>query len=149
MSRSEKASWLSESREADQLFVLSLRRWLDGPHGQRTIWNDLARTLGPCRARHLLDAFESYLGALADCVTRRLVRHSTPCPCLGEDEALLAGIVRDAGRGDRESALAGAAEIVRDADLVVIVERAAVLGMLLDDISTDAVSGPEARARLN
>lgn len=149
MSPRSKASWLSEARDADQLFVLSLRRWLEGPDSQQVIWNELARTLGPSRARQVLQAFESYLGALADRVTRKLVRHSTPCPCLGNDEALLAGIVRDAGRGDRESALAGAAEIVRDADLVVIVERAAVLGMLLDDISTDAVSGREARARLH
>jgi hypothetical protein len=147
--RPARERWLAEAGPAAQVFVVSLRRWLDGPEGQAQVWNGLACELGPSRARALLVAFEAFLGALGAALSRRLSRHAAHCPCLGEDEALLAGLVQAAGRGDRETAASRAASIVREADLVVVVERAACLGQLLDAATSEPLSGREARARLH
>lgn len=144
---------LSDAHPNDQLFVASLRRWLDGPCGQAEVWNGLASSRGAGRASALLKAFEALLRAIAVPAAvsagRRLQRHGTHCPCLGEDEALLAGMVRAAGRGDTESARAMAAGIARESDLLVVVEAAARLGQLMDNIGADPVSGAEARTRLH
>ncbi|MEM9013337.1 MAG: hypothetical protein AAGE18_19120 [Pseudomonadota bacterium] len=134
-----KNAWLAETRPADQVFIVSLRRWLEGPGGQRAVWLGLASELGQHQAHEVLAALEAFLAALAMGLRRQLLRHAAHCPCLGEDEALLAEIVRHAARGDRETALCRAAEVVREPDLIVTVERAARLGSLFEDL---AVSPP-------
>ncbi|MEM7530001.1 MAG: hypothetical protein AAF416_20475 [Pseudomonadota bacterium] len=144
-----RKAWLAETRPADQLLILTLRRWLDGPDGQEAVWNGLAREIGAVPARRLLKTFECFLIALSRGVRRTLTRHAACCPCVGADELLLADMVRAAGRGDHETAGARAAEVVRVADRAIVLERAEKLGLLLDDMGLDPVSGVEARARLH
>ena len=120
--------WLADAHPADRLFVLNLRRWLDGPHGQAEVWNDLAVSLSSAPATRVLKSFEAFLRTIAVALHRRLERHAANCPCIGGDEATLAFIVRSAGRGDRETARSIAAEIVREADLLAVIEAAARLG---------------------
>lgn len=147
---SSASRWIADAHPSDRLFVLSLRSWLSGPSGQETLWNGLAATLGARPARSLLKAFEGFLAAVASAPERRLVHHASACPCLGDDEARLAAIiVRSAGRGDGESARALAAGIVREADMVTVIESAARLGQLMDNLECHPASGRDARARLH
>lgn len=145
----EREGWLADAHPADRLFVVSLRRWLDGPGGQAEVWNDLAVSLGSAPATRLLKAFEGFLGAVAVALDRRLERHATRCPCIAGDEATLAVIVRSAGQGDRDTARSIAAEIVREADLIAVIEAAARLGRLMDSFGAVPVRGKEVRARLH
>lgn len=147
--RARDAGWLADAEPGDRLFVLSLRRWLDGPCGQAEVWNGFAESLGPGPASRLLNAFEGFLRDIAGALDRRLQRHATTCPCLGADEARLAAIVRSAGRGDPESARAIAAGIVREADLLLVIESAARLGQLMDNVGADPVCRTEAQSRLH
>ena len=140
---------LSDAHPGDRLFVVSLRRWLDGPCGQAEVWNGLAATLGAGPASRLLNAFERFLREIAGSAGRRIDRHATKCPCLGEDESLLAGIVRAAGRGDVDTARALAAGFVRETELVAVVEAAARLGQQMDNIGHGPVTGVEARVMLH
>ena len=144
-----EGAWLADAHPTDRLFVVSLRRWLDGPCGQAEVWNGLAGSLRPSRATTLPKAFERLLREVTVSAGRRLQRHATACPCLGEDEALLAGMVRAAGRGDAETARAMATRIVREADRLAVVEAAARLGRLMDNVGGDPVSGVEARVTLH
>ncbi|HET7410800.1 MAG TPA: hypothetical protein VFJ13_11430, partial [Paracoccaceae bacterium] len=127
----------------------SLRRWLDGPCGQAEVWNGLAGALGAGPATRFLKAFERFLREIAGSAGRKLERHATPCPCLGDDEALLAGMVRAAGQGDSDTARALASGIVRETELVAVVEAAARLGQLMDNVGGGPVTGVEARATLH
>jgi hypothetical protein len=144
-----EGGWLADAHPADRLFVLNLRRWLDGRHGQAEVWNDLAVHLGSGRAAGVLKSFEAFLRTIAVALHRRLERHAANCPCIGGDEATLAFIVRSAGRGDRDTARSIAAEIVREADLLAVIEAAARLGRMMDNIGADPVCGVEARQRLH
>ncbi|MEL6483035.1 MAG: hypothetical protein AAFQ75_16425, partial [Pseudomonadota bacterium] len=144
-----RTAWLAETRPADQLFIVTLRRWLDGPEGQQAVWNGLAGEVGPHPARRILQAFERFLVALSHGLVRPITRHPACCACVGADELLLADIVRAAGRGDHETAASRSAEVVRAADRAIVAERAEKLGLLIDDIGLDPVSGLEARARLH
>lgn len=144
-----EAAWLADAHPGDRLFVLSLRRWLDGPSGQAYVWNGLARALGAGAATGFLKAFERLLRAIARSTGRKLERHATSCPCIGDDEALLAGMVRAAGQGDSVTAHALAAEIVRENELVAVVEAAARLGRLMDNVGGGPVTGVEARVTLH
>lgn len=143
-----EGGWLAEAHPTDRLFIASLRRWLDGPGGQAEVWSGLAGSLGAGAATRLLGAFEALLRQVAGAARRKLQRHATNCPCIGEDEALLAGMVRAAGRGDTESAHALAAQIVRETDLLAVLESAARLGQLMDNIGGGPVTGAEARAQV-
>ncbi|MEM9761198.1 MAG: hypothetical protein AAF968_01580 [Pseudomonadota bacterium] len=145
----QRKSWLAETRPADQLFIVVLRRWLDGPEGQQAVWNGLAEEVGPHPARRILRAFEAFLAALSLGLVRPITRHPACCSCVGADELLLADMVRAAGQGDHETAASRSAEVVRAADRAIVIERAERLGLLIDDIGLDPVSGLEARARLH
>ncbi|MBY8976868.1 hypothetical protein KHP62_13700 [Rhodobacteraceae bacterium NNCM2] len=126
-----KAAWLHDASKDERFFVLTVRRWLDGPAGQEELWNSMAREIGGTSARRFFQTFEDYLGAVADGASRRLSRHAACCPCLGDDEALLAGVVGEAGRGKLDSALSLAAEFVHDHALETVVGAAAELGALI------------------
>lgn len=143
------AGWLVEARPSDQLLVVALRRWLDGPDGQQAVRTGLSGQIGAAKTRSLLDAFEAFLYALAEGLSRRLTRHTALCPSIGQDERLLTEIVRAAGEGDYETAHAHAQGVVRAADRAIVLERAAHLGSLLDEMGLEPVSGAEARARLH
>ena len=67
--------------------VRMLRDWPRGPEHQARLWNDLARTLGPGRARPALKAFETLFGMLDGWIEGPLVLHPDGCPCLSKDEA--------------------------------------------------------------
>ncbi|MEL6769155.1 MAG: hypothetical protein AAFP17_18395, partial [Pseudomonadota bacterium] len=85
-----RKAWLAETRPADQLFIVTLRRWLDGPEGQQAVWNGLAGEVGPHPARRILQAFEAFLAALSRGLMRPITRHPACCACVGADELLLA-----------------------------------------------------------
>ncbi|MEM1384495.1 MAG: hypothetical protein AAF713_11190 [Pseudomonadota bacterium] len=129
--------------------ILCIRRWLDGSEGQAAVWAGLTSQLGSTMARRFLRALEGYLWAVLASATRKLLRYETKCPCLGDDEALLSGIVSDITQGDRAGAINRAAEIVREADMVVIMERATQLGAVLEEIGAEPVSGAEPGALLH
>jgi hypothetical protein len=123
-----RTAWLSETRPREQLFVGLLRHWLEGPEAQAGVWNGLAGSLGPGRARALLEAFEGFLRTAAPALRRRLTRHQPHCPCLGEDEAALAALVLGAGGGDRAGAHAAARALVAAEEVPAVLRAAERLG---------------------
>lgn len=141
----ERAGWLADADPVEQGFVLMLRSWLDGPQGQAALWDALVRSAGVAGARRILGCFEQLIDALARGALRPFRRHATRCPCLGADEAALSGMVRAAARGRRAAAEAHVRGLLREADLVEIVERAARLGMQLDEAGAYPATAREAR----
>ncbi|MEM6944630.1 MAG: hypothetical protein AAF416_12565 [Pseudomonadota bacterium] len=144
-----RKSWLAEAGPGDQILVVTLRRWLEGPDGQQAVWIGLSGEIGELSAETLLQALEDFLYALSHGLNRQLTRHSAYCPCLGEDEMLLADVVRAAGRGDHDTAAARAAEVVRSCELAPILEHAARLGILLDEIPFETSSTQPGQRRLH
>jgi len=144
-----KNAWLADAHPDDQLFITFLRRWLDGPCGQAEIWNALAVSLDRVRAVDVLRAFEQLLRQVAIAARRKLERHGSACPCLGEDEALLAGMVRAAGRGDTETAWAIAAGMLHEPELPAVIEAAMRLGQLMDGLGAGSVQASGSRITLH
>lgn len=144
-----KRIWLADAHPDERLFILWMRRWLDGPCGQAEIWNGMAASLGRARAAHVLRAFEQLLREVATSARRKLNRHGTACPCLGEDEAMLASMVRAAGRGDTETSYAIAAEIMHEAKLSDVVQAATGLGQLMRDLGREPAHTHEVRPTIH
>lgn len=145
----EGSRQLADASSTDRMFVATFRRILDGQRGQKAVVLGLTPRLGFVGAKRVLRSFVQFLEAVSKGQTRQMARHPTDCGCIGEDEGLLADIVRSAASGDAETAASRAAEIVRQSDLTIVLERAAVLGALLEDMDSTPVTGAEARARLH
>lgn len=145
----EPKALLADVSPTERVFVLLLRRWLDGPQGQSAIWSVLSREAGEARAHQFLQAFEGFLRAISAGQSRALSRHASCCALLGDDEALLAGMVEAAGRGDQKTAAAKAVPILRETSRPAAVSRAKTLGLLIDTLDCHPVTGTWARATLH
>ena len=141
----DRTGWLADADPVEQGFVLMLRSWLDGPQAQAALWDALVRSAGVTGARRILACFEQLIDVLARSALRAFRRHATRCPCLGADEAALSGMVRAAARGRRAAAESHVRGLLREADLVEVVERAARLGMQLDEAGAYPTTSREAR----
>lgn len=113
------------------------------------MWRGVLGQIGTQKSWAMLRAVERCLFALWRDLSRQMTRPDMQCLCLVEDQVLLADIMRVAGAGDYVTSLADAQVIVRAADRIVLLERAAHLGCLLDDLGLEPMSGAEARARLH
>ena len=117
-----------------------IRVWMAKPEYQQDIWNTLSVELGPNRARAELRAFEAFISNISVSIDRRLARHAPDCRCLGRDEAALLNIVRLAGQGDRFSATAHAATMVREDRVEPVVDAAEWLGHTMMTAAVSATS---------
>ncbi|MEM0922419.1 MAG: hypothetical protein AAGF44_01025 [Pseudomonadota bacterium] len=140
---------LSDVSAAERHFVSGFRRMLDGSEGRARMQASLTPKLGRIGTKRLLRAFELFLDALTEGQRRDLTRQETDCLSIGADELLLAGIVRSAASGDAESAASQASDVVRQNALALLLERAALLGSLLDYKDKGSISPPGRRARLH
>lgn len=125
---------LSDARPDDRFLIVMMRQWLDGLNKQQEVWNTLAQDMGAMAARRFLNSFEAFIAAIADGALRHLSRYRSCCPYLGDDEALIAEIVHEAGRGELDNALRLAARIVRQDALTAVVGQAVQLGVQLKTI---------------
>jgi hypothetical protein len=127
----EPVGALAQAPDPERRFVTGLRLWLAGPHRRAEAEAALTAGLDPGRAARAAAAFDAYLGAIAAGALRRLWRHAPGCPCLGRDEALLSGAMREAAAGDREAAWAILTPAIRAAALFETAEAAGALGRAL------------------
>jgi hypothetical protein len=127
----EPVGALADAPEAERRVVCALRLWLAAPEGRRAAEGVLGEGLDPARARAAACAFDAWLGAVAEGAARKLWRHAPGCPCLGRDEAALAGAVREAAAGRREAAWAMLAPCLRVEALFAAAEAAGALGRAL------------------
>lgn len=141
----ETVGWLDDMGGSERLIVWSLRRWLDGPCAQAEVWNAFATSLGPDRGRMALRAFEGYLAAVTVQTHRRLCRHASSCPCVGQDEADLAAIVGLTGRGETAEAARRAARLVPTGRLADVTRAAGELATLLAGCKTPRREGSAPR----
>lgn len=91
---------LAELDERMQVFVLYMRRWTAHISYRSGVWNDATERFGEAKAHRVIGALDIYLTTVANHAMRPIQRHGCNCPCLGEDEAVLAEIVAGAGRQD-------------------------------------------------
>jgi hypothetical protein len=101
-------------------FVAALRLWLEGPERRAEVWSAFAMRLGAAGGRAALQAFEDYLGAVADGAARPIARRRHGDPWATADEAALAAALRpphDAPgfirRSERAAVAAAAARLGR------------------------------------
>lgn len=117
--------------EADEVFVVSLRLWVESLAGQEEVWRVFSLRYGTAHGACALRAFEGYLLALANAATRPLLRHPPCCPHVGEDEAMLAALMRHAALGETAAALACAGRIARPEAVEEVVGAAAEAGRMI------------------
>lgn len=79
--------------------VRNLRRWCDGPGGQRTVCEAYLAALPAGTAEHALQTFETLVVKLISTAHRPLVRHGVSCACVGADEGVFVTLVRYASEG--------------------------------------------------
>jgi hypothetical protein len=115
----------------ERRFVRCLRLWLVAPERRFEAEAALTEGLPVAVAARAAERFDGYLAAVADAATRKLWRHHPGCPCLGRDEAMLAGAMREAAAGARERAWAILSPAIRAAALFEVAERAGLLGRAL------------------
>jgi hypothetical protein len=109
--------------------VLYLRLWSDGRQAQ--VISDLARGLGPVKARRAVDAFAQVCALCADYGRRPLMRHAVTCACIGADERCFAAFIATAAEGEPEDALMFATLLVRPDVAPLIASCAAEFGRAL------------------
>lgn len=88
---------LTELDEAMQVFVLYMRRWTSGAENRDGVWTDAVERFGTVGAWKVIAALDFYLLAVSTHAVRPIQCHGKTCNCLGEDEATLMEIVRNAG----------------------------------------------------
>ncbi|TVQ53073.1 MAG: hypothetical protein EA355_13945 [Rhodobacteraceae bacterium] len=124
----EPVGRLADAAPAARRFVRTLRLWLTSPEGQAQAWNGLATDLGAARGRAALAAFERFIDVLVAGAAGPIWRHPAGRPCVGRDEAALAGAVIAAGAGDFAMAHALLAPLLRPDAVAPAIGAAGRLG---------------------
>lgn len=122
-------AYLGELSEIEAGVVICLRLWCEDVGARNTMWNGLARELGPERGRETLKAFERLFALMLEHGRRPIMRHGMHCHCVGADEAVLANLVSTAAGGDLEEAILISTLIVRADFAHVLAEQACRLGL--------------------
>jgi hypothetical protein len=141
----EPVGALDDAAGPERRFVRALRLWLDGPGRGPEARAALGDGLPAADAAAAATLFEGYLAAIAAGAVRKLWRHRPDCPCLGRDEAMLAGAMREAAAGARERAWAILSPAIRPSALFETVERAGLLGRRLGAAGPGVTAGRAAR----
>ncbi|MEL6584916.1 MAG: hypothetical protein AAFQ36_13895 [Pseudomonadota bacterium] len=115
--------------------VIYLRLWCEGPDQQAEVWNNLATTLPPHRARKALRAFETLCDLCFRNARRPMMRHDSKCSCVGGDEACFANFVAAAGSCEREDAMLFISNIVRPGAAPILVQFAQEFALALHEMS--------------
>lgn len=126
---------LSELPTVEACSVLYLRLWCEGPDQQAAVWNDLATTLPPHRARKALRAFETLCDLCLRNARRPMMRHSSKCSCVGGDEACFANFVAAACTCEREDAMLFISNIVHPGVAPILVQFAQDFALALHEMS--------------
>lgn len=127
--------YLSELEPVEAGAVLYLRLWCDGPEGQRQVWRNFSKALGPKAGRNAIRTLETLLDLCVQHGRRTLMRHQVACKCFGADESCFANFIGYASEGEREDALLLAATLVRPDMAPLLVDLAQDFGLALRRMS--------------
>jgi hypothetical protein len=135
------------------LAVMMLRDWFDGAEGRSRVADTLRDELGPVAGAAATEAWCD-LGALIEHGTRRpVMRHAVTCRCVGADEAVLALVMMQAARGEREDAMLVLSLLVAGERLMTAVRAAERAGRACLQVSARwraaAAPGPDRRPRVH
>jgi hypothetical protein len=120
----------------EQLLLRSFRRWTLGlarsePPALEATWSDLACSLGPDRAKPVLDSLSTLVFRLAG-AARRVMRHHHPCcPRMTWDEWCLLVMVSACQRDKPAAAQKAASALVGAEAIEAVLDSAASLARAL------------------
>jgi len=116
---------------SEQILVMVLRQWSDGPEGGARVARLLAAGMGAPAAARCRRALVEVMGILSRHGRRRLVRHRPGCSCVGADEAVFAHFVMMAATAEREDAMLVGSLMVEAPFLPALTEAARQAGLHL------------------
>lgn len=131
MERDTDLAGLAEFSDADELLVWCVRSLI----AQRGAWPEVRAELRRRCSLITCEAAAHALGRMLDRIgatsPRDLYLHQPHCPCLGEDEVALLGLVARVQRGDGPGARAAARRLVPESDVALLIADAGMLGDVL------------------